>query len=243
VASILSKKAAAGSTHVIVDIPWGPGAKVGDEAAALELAGLFEAVGRGLGLVVEAHATRGAAPIGRGIGPALEVRDVRLVLESRREAPHDLREKALFFASRVLAWDPAVGTLERGRERAERLLASGAALEAFERIVDAQGRRTSPALPSPVTADWLSDDNGIVTTLDGWAISGIARRAGAPAHPGAGVDILAPPGTRVERGQPLMRIHARSRDDLAIALDAARRDAGFRVLEMGSVTDESQTVG
>jgi thymidine phosphorylase len=243
VASILSKKAAAGSTHVIVDIPWGPGAKVKDEAAATDLAGLFRTVGHGLGLVVEAHATRGGGPIGRGIGPALEVRDVRLVLENRREAPHDLREKALFFAARILAWDPSVGSPERGRERAERLLASGAAHEAFERIVDAQGRRTPPALPGAVTAEWVAERDGLVEALDGWAISGIARRAGAPAHPGAGVDILATPGTRVERGQPLMRIHARSPDDLSVALDAARREAAFRVSEPESVTRESQSTG
>src|SRR5262249_23726053 len=74
VASILSKKVAAGSTHVIIDLPFGPRAKLRGHAEAEDLGGLFEAIGSALGLVVEAHATEGSHPIGRGVGPALELR-------------------------------------------------------------------------------------------------------------------------------------------------------------------------
>src|SRR5262249_57754535 len=126
VASILSKKVAAGSTHVIIDLPYGPRAKLGDRAEAEELGRLFESVGQGLGLTVEAHATDGSHPIGRGIGPALEVRDVLWVLDNDPRAPADLREKALFFAARILRWDTALGSDAAARARAEALPASGA---------------------------------------------------------------------------------------------------------------------
>ena len=78
---------------------------------------MFERIGKDLGLVVEAHATDGRQPIGRGIGPSLEVRDVHWVLDNDARAPDDLREKALFFVSRILAWDPAVGTEPDARAR------------------------------------------------------------------------------------------------------------------------------
>jgi len=227
VASILSKKLTAGSTHVIVDLPFGPRAKLKTEAQANELAALFESVGAGLGLTVRAFATDGSGPIGRGIGPALEVRDVGWVLDSHPDAPADLREKALFFASQILAWDPAVGSVEEGRRIAETLLRSGAARTAFERIVDAQGRRDKPVLPSALVHTVSSRRAGVISGIDGWVIAGIARRAGAPLDKGAGIDLLCPIGSLVEVGDPLFRIHAATQTDLEAATELAEHDNGY----------------
>jgi thymidine phosphorylase len=214
VASILSKKFTAGSTHVIVDLPFGRRAKLKTEKDALELAALFESVGRGLGLTVRAFATDGSKPIGRGIGPALEVRDVMWALDNHPEAPADLVEKALFFASRILAWDPAIGSVEAGRARAEDLLRSGAARSAFERIIDAQGRRSPPVMPGRLIHTVDADRAGAIKEIDGWAITEIARRAGAPLDKAAGVDILRNVGDTVAVGDPLFVIHASAQGDL-----------------------------
>ena len=105
VASILSKKYSAGATHVVIDIPYSTAGKVKTREDAQELARLFEMVGEHLGMVVKAFATYGESPIGRGIGPALEARDVLQVLDSHPDAPQDLLEKSLFFASQILALD------------------------------------------------------------------------------------------------------------------------------------------
>jgi thymidine phosphorylase len=214
VASILSKKFTAGSTHVIVDLPFGRRAKLKSEADALELAALFESVGRGLGLTVQAFATDGSKPIGRGIGPALEARDVIWALDNDPQAPADLVEKALFFASRILAWDPAIGSVEAGRHRAEQLLRSGAARQAFERIIDAQGRRSPPVMPGRLTHTLHADHAGAVKEIDGWAVAEIARRAGAPLVKAAGVDLLRNVGDTVGCGEPLFVIHASAQGDL-----------------------------
>ncbi|MBP6817629.1 MAG: thymidine phosphorylase, partial [Burkholderiaceae bacterium] len=80
VASILSKKIAAGSTHLVLDIPVGPSAKVRSMSAAQRLKRLFEYVAGRLGLELDAVITDGRQPIGRGIGPVLEARDVMQVL-------------------------------------------------------------------------------------------------------------------------------------------------------------------
>jgi thymidine phosphorylase len=229
VASILSKKRSAGSTHVIVDLPCGPRAKLKTAEEAHALGALFEYVGRGLGLTVKALVTDGTAPVGRGIGPALEVRDVGLVLDNHADAPGDLRDKALTFASHILAWAPAVQDVAEGRRLAETLLASGAARAAFERIVDAQGRRASPVLPARQMYAVAAAHAGVITSIDGWLIAEIAREAGAPADAGAGIDLLCRVGQTVAAGDALYRVHASDSAALERAMRAAARDSACRI--------------
>lgn len=94
VASILSKKAAAGSTHVLIDIPVGPTAKIRTPAAADAIARRLASVGEAVGLRVGIHDFDGRQPVGRGIGPALEAHDVLAVLRNQADAPSDLRAAA-----------------------------------------------------------------------------------------------------------------------------------------------------
>lgn len=230
VASILSKKWCAGATHVIVDLPFGPQAKLKTREEAQELARLFHLVGQALGMTVEAHATEGLVPIGRGIGPALEVRDVRQVLDNALDAPAELREKALFFASRILAWDPRIGSIEAGRARAQELLASGQARASFEAIIDAQGRRTPPTAPGPLTHAVRAAGDGRVEAIDFAQITEVARRAGAPHDRGAGVDLLRRCGERVRAGETLYVIHANAEGDLQAAAALAAQDCGLHLL-------------
>jgi thymidine phosphorylase len=222
VASILSKKWSAGSTHVIIDLPYGPWAKLKDEAEARALGRLFEYVGEGLGMHIKAMVTDGRGPIGRGVGPALEVRDVRLVLENAADAPADLREKALVFASEILAWAPNVKTVAKGREVAESLLASGQALASFERIIDAQGRRAHPVLPGRHMHRVEAQRSGVITSVDGWAIAGVARAAGAPEDLGAGVDLLVSVGQKVAASDVLFHIHGNDAERVLAAAESAR---------------------
>lgn len=227
VASILSKKLTAGSTHVIIDLPFGPQAKLRTRDQAVELGRLFERVGAALGLVVEAHATDGSAPIGRGIGPSLEVRDVLQVLDNEPAAPRDLAAKAIAFAGRILAWDPAVATAEAGRARAESLLRSGAARERFDAIVDAQGRHASPARPGALTHAVHALAPGRVERIDIARVSEIARRAGAPLDKSAGVDLAARVGDAIRPGDTLYTIHASASAELEAAADLATNDNGI----------------
>ena len=226
VTSILSKKVAAGSSHVVVDIPYGTRTKVANLAQAQDLGNLFEAVGRGVGLTVVAVPTDASRPIGHGIGPALEVRDVWAVLQNHADAPPDLREKALHFAGIILDWDPNV---ENGRERARFLLENGAALNRMERIVDLQGRKEHPIGPGSLAHNVLANQSGQVTGIDCYRVADIARRSGAPMDKGAGIDFLAPVGTQVKAGEPLYRILANIETDLRLAIGAAERDNGIEI--------------
>ena len=89
VASVLSKKIAAGSTHVLIDMPVGPTAKVRSEAAADSLGSRLAHTASALGLQLAIHRSDGTQPVGRGIGPALEAHDVLKVLRNATDAPAD----------------------------------------------------------------------------------------------------------------------------------------------------------
>lgn len=234
VASILSKKWCAGSTHVVIDMPYGPRAKLKTREDADELGRVFELVGQGLGLTVRALATPGNGAIGRGIGPALELRDVLQVLANDTDAPLDLRDKALMVASHILSFSPQVGSVEKGFEIAETLLVTGAAQARFQAIVQAQGGRR-PVAPGLHTFSLRSHHAGRVSTLDGWHIAGIARRAGAPFDKGAGIDLHVRVGAAVAAGVPLYTIHASNASDLKAAMEWAQNDSGIRVEPVAAV--------
>jgi thymidine phosphorylase len=228
VASILSKKVAAGSSWLLIDIPVGPSAKVRSHAEAVRLRKLFEYVGDRLGLRLEVAITNGSQPIGRGIGPALEARDVLKVLRREPDAPADLRERAVSLAGRILEFDPQVRG-GQGEVRARELLDSGEAHAKLERIIDAQGRAPSAPALGALTFDALASCAGIVTAIDCHRIARIARLAGAPNDKGAGVDLCKKIGDRVEQGEPLYRIHACLRADYGFAVQRAREDSAYRI--------------
>ena len=188
VASILSKKIAAGATHLIIDIPIGATAKIRDRSSALSLRKLFEYVGDHLGLNLEVVLTDGRQPVGRGIGPVLEARDVMQVLHIDPTAPVDLREKALQLAGRILEFDPDIRG-GQGYVMARDILDSGRALAKMQAIISAQGRNPDPPEVGRLRHEILADHSGCVTTIDNLELAHIARLAGAPMDKGAGVDL------------------------------------------------------
>lgn len=228
VASILSKKYSAGATHVVIDIPYSSAGKVKTQAAAHELAQLFERVGVALGLIVKAFATDGEAPIGRGIGPALEARDVLQVLERDPAAPADLLEKSLFFASQILALDPAVGNVNTGRARAVELLNSGAANTAMQKIIASQGAQAPLTWANVFKHKVRAERSGRVQAIDGFVISGLGRCAGAPADQRAGIDLLCGVGATVNSGDLLYVLQASDQAKLEQAAALAQSDCGYR---------------
>ena len=228
VASILSKKAAAGSTHLVIDIPVGPTAKVRLHSDAVRLRKLFEHIARHLGIVIDVVLTDGSQPVGRGVGPVLEARDVMSVLRNDSDAPEDLRERAVMLAGRVLEFDAALEG-GKGYARALELLASGAALAAMERLIDAQGRRLTPPSLGVHRFDVKAPSSGRVAAIDCERIARIARLAGAPMDKGAGIDLLHKVGSDVVAGDPLYVIYANSQTGLGFARELAAEHSGYEL--------------
>jgi len=228
VASILSKKAAAGVTHLLLDIPVGPSAKVRSGEDATRLRKLFEFVADAIGLRIEILMSDGRQPIGRGIGPVLEARDVMAVLRNEAGAPADLRDKALLLAGHLLDFDPALRGGE-GLARAREILFSGQALAKFEAIVERQGRAMEPPPLGALVYEVKAREAGMVQSIDCFRLARIARLAGAPVAKGAGIDLLKKCGEKIQTGEALYRIHASLHTDLAFARAQADAATGYRI--------------
>jgi thymidine phosphorylase len=228
VASIMSKKIAAGSTHLLIDLPVGPAAKLTNAMEAMRLRKLFEFVGGHFGVSVEVITTDGRQPIGSGIGPVLEAQDVMAVLSNDPGAPLDLREKSLRLAAHLLEYDPELrgGT---GYARARELLNNGAALKQMQKIIDAQGPSVCRTDLGTLTTDVPASSGGVVSAIDCLRLNRLARTAGAPLDKGAGIKVFKKLGDRVEKGEPLYRIYAFDQSEFDLAIAGAKADAGYMI--------------
>ena len=219
IASVLSKKVAAGSTHLVLDIPVGPTAKVRSPEVAERLAGRLETIAATFGIKAVCIRSDGSQPVGRSIGPALEMRDVLAVLRCDDGAPADLRERALTLAAALLeiggAAEPGMGL-----PLARATLASGAAWRKFERICLAQGGFREPER-ARLEHEILAETGGRVIAIDNRKIGRLARLAGAPDRPAAGLQIHVRLGDRVRQGQKLVTLHADTQAELSYPLGYA----------------------
>jgi thymidine phosphorylase len=228
VASIMSKKIAAGSTHLLIDIPVGPTAKVTNATEAMRLRKLFEFVGDRFNRAVEVITTDGRQPIGNGIGPVLEANDVMAVLGNAPDAPRDLREKSLRLAAHLLEQDPRLrgGT---GYARARELLDSGAALKQMQKIIDAQGPSTCSTGLGHLSFDVKAAHDGTVSAIDCLRLNRLARSAGAPLDKGAGIRLFKKIGDRVEQGEPLYRVYTFDQPEHDFVTTATAAENGYTV--------------
>ena len=234
-ASILSKKLAAGATHLLIDIPVGSTAKVRHMNQALRLRKMFEYIGDRLGLHLEVVITDGNQPIGNGIGPALEARDVMQVLENHVDAPADLRQKALRLAGRILEFDPDVRG-GQGYTIARDILEDGRALKKMNEIIDEQGRIDFKFKHAPLHIDIKANKKGVVTAIDNFQLAKIASRAGAPIDKHAGVDLNKKLGDEVKKDEVLYRIYAEFPADFKFAKSLANESNGYKIGSADEVT-------
>ncbi|MCD8505181.1 MAG: thymidine phosphorylase family protein [Burkholderiaceae bacterium] len=215
VASVLSKKIAAGSTHAVIDIPIGPTAKVRSKEQADQLEHLLNQVAFANGLNLKVLRTDGSQPVGRGIGPALEAKDVISVLKNDPKAPNDLRERALTLAGEVLELCNQ-SSPGQGYRQAESILVSGHAWDKFLRICDAQGGFTEPET-APIDHTVTASADGIVQTIDNRRLARLAKLLGAPEAKTAGVVMHVRLGDEVKRGEPVFTMYAEAVGELAYA--------------------------
>ncbi len=214
VASILSKKIGAGASHILIDIPVGPAIKINSELKAHKLSRLLKSVGDLIGLQLLILESDGTRPIGRGIGPALEARDVLSVLNNKNP-PEDLKNKALDLAGKLLELG-GVSQKGQGLDLAKKTLETGLAWKKFEKICEAQGGLNLPK-SALYTHTVFSDQSKKIQNIDCSFFSQLAKLAGAPNDKEAGVDLHISIGDWVQKEQPLFTLHANSKEFLEIA--------------------------
>ena len=233
VASILAKKLAMNVSRLVIDIPFGRGAKVESEEEATELASIFLSQAQRLGITMRIALTYGDEPIGYGVGPALEAREaLETLISGGEKAAPGLVEKACSLAGLVLALGGAA-TAETGYEHACSILRSGASYRKMREIIEAQ-EGDPDVKPEDIKLAGNSftvtaPRDGVVTTVSNTAVSLAARAAGAPDDRGAGILLHAKTGSRVRRGDPLFTVYASSRGRLREALSIMESMRGMVV--------------
>jgi len=219
IASVLSKKIAAGATHLVLDLPVGPTAKVRSAEAAEALSRRLVEIASGFGIETRVIASDGTQPVGRGIGPALEALDVLSVLQGAIDAPEDLRARACKLAGVLLELGGrAAGGA--GELLARATLADGRAWTKFQRICEAQGGMRSPGAAKH-RHPLLAMRDGQVVRMDNRKLGRLAKLAGAPYSKAAGLEIHAKLGQIIAAGDPICIVHAESRGELDYALEYA----------------------
>ena len=232
--SIMSKKLAEGTGTLVLDVKVGSGAFMKDEKTARELAETMVALGTDAGVNTVALLTDMSTPLGRTAGNALEVRESVEVLAGG--GPEDVVELTLALAREMLA-----GAGRDDVDPADRL-ADGSAMDAWRRMIVAQGGDPDAELPTGrETQVVTAETDGVVTRMDAMAVGMAAWRLGAgrarkedPVQAGAGVEIHAKPGEQVRAGQPLLTLHTDDADRIERAL--ASLEGGVEIAESASYT-------
>ncbi|MBI2792868.1 MAG: thymidine phosphorylase family protein [Gammaproteobacteria bacterium] len=217
VSSILSKKIAAGSTHVLIDIPVGPTAKARSIEFAKSLSTKLNEVSKNLNMNVRTIFTDGSQPVGKGIGPALEMSDVLSVIQNQPNCPQDLRERALLLAGEILEMGK-VAKNNQGLALATQVLSSGKAWQKLQAICEAQGGIREVPI-AKYQYEVKANRSGIVTFINNRFIAQLAKLAGAPHNKAAGIALHQHLGRQVNAGDLLFTIHSEAKGELQYALE------------------------
>ena len=230
-ASIMAKKYAAGATDVLIEIPYGVGTKC-TRPRANELEKKFLALGARLGIRLKINKIDGSQPVGRGIGPALEARDVLWILEQNDAGPSDLRNRALYMAGQLLELlkkaKPGAGF-----KAAENLIKNGDALKKLKEIISAQGGDPKITANSIQLGKYdesvTAEKTGTIQAIDNDIIKRIGRHLGAPYNKCAGLYLSAKVGDKVKEGDKLFTLYAESGRKLAEGLEFAESNNPYKI--------------
>jgi thymidine phosphorylase len=241
VASILSKKLAAGLDALVMDVKFGSGAFMAERPAAEELARALVDVAGGAGLPTVALLTDMDEVLGTTAGNAVEVREAIAYLTGEEREPR-MHEVTLALAASLLDQGGLADDEAAGRAAAERALESGAAAERFASMVAALGgpadlleaaRRHLGV--APVTRGAAPDRAGVVAGMDcravGLVVTGLGgnrRREDDVIDPAVGLTAIAPVGAEVGPDRPLAVVHAASEDAAEEAVAALRAAIAVR---------------
>ena len=214
IASIMSKKIAVGSNMILLDIPYGPGAKVKNIEKAKKLKAMFETIAKKFKVRLKGVLTDGKQPIGNGVGPMLELIDVLAVLKNRPTMPLDLYRKSVFLAKQLLSMVD-----KKAAENVENLIKTRKAYDAFEEIIKAQGGEINEKklVTSTIYNEIKAEKEGKVVEMDNKKINFVARVAGCPADKLAGIYLKKHLGDKVEKNEVYAILYAETKDKLDYA--------------------------
>jgi len=207
--SVMAKKIAAGTTHLVLDLPYGKTAKIRHFSDAKKVAEKFEDLAKRFNIKTVIDINEMLEPAGKGIGPILEARDVLYVLEQHKDRPLRLEAKALRLAGMLLDLcfkDKKVN--KNGEDEAIKILQSGQALKKFREIVAAQKGDKEISSEKLKLAQFkkeiLSPISGRIKDINNYNLNTIAKILGAPKDKKAGIYLLKKLDHNVDKKEPVM---------------------------------------
>ena len=211
--SVMAKKVAAGTTHLVLDIPIGKTAKIHHFSEGENVAKKFENLAHHFGIKVICDVNESLEPAGRGIGPILEARDVLYVLEQKTDRPLRLETKSLRLAGKLLDLCYKEKKINKnGEDEARKILESGAALKKFQEIVKAQEGEHKISSDSLSLANnkfgFHSSVSGKIKDINNHNLNTIAKILGAPNDKKAGIYLLKKLDHSVSKNEPIFILYS-----------------------------------
>ena len=220
--SIMAKKIAFGSNHVVIDIPYGKPIKIHSLADAEILKSKFEMLAKKFNIKIEILIHNTEEPAGRGIGPVLETREALMVLEQDKNRPMDLEARSINLAGSLL--ELCLSSCEKEKMEfvknqyrncfgwADSILRSGLALSKMKEIIKAQGGnpkvKSSDLKPGPHKLFLEAQKDGVVKAFDIKNLTAVARILGNPGMKGSGIYLNKKIGEKVEKGNPICTLYS-----------------------------------
>ena len=222
-ASILAKKIAVGSTHVLIDIPLGPEAKTKNKKIAKGMAKHFKKIAKRFGQKVKVLFTDGLQPIGNGVGPILEARDVLKVLKQTKDRPMDLERKSLELATEMLKM---VGK-RNAKELCSEILKSGRAYNKMKEIIRSQGGNPDIDIKDLKTAKCeihiKAEKSGKIQNISNHGIASLGLACGAPVDKEAGLYLWIHLGKHVKKGDKIITLYTKTEERMKNVLELHKR--------------------
>lgn len=219
IASVLSKKISVGSKYLLLDIPYGAGAKISSISEAKKIGNKFKEISKEFDLKIKVVYTNGREPIGNGFGPILEMKDVISVLKNEEEAPEDLKKKSLMISSELMA----LCGIKNAKKLARGILEEGHAFEKFKEIINAQNgkknfdRQIRKLTLAPFTKTIKSKRSGKISEINNKKINHLCRILGSPDTKTAGAYLHKHVG-KIKSGEKLITLYSESKEKLKEAL-------------------------
>lgn len=206
--SIMSKKIAEGTGALVLDVKTGSGAFMSDPAKARELATVMVEIGKSAGVNIRALITAMDVPLGLTAGNALEVRESVEVLAGG--GPSDVVELTVLLAREMLELAGISGIDPSDN------LKNGKAMDHWRRMIKAQNGDPDGKLPMAKEQHVIkAEQSGVITKMDAlkvgiaaWRLGAGRSKQGEQLQLGAGIEIHAKPGARVEKGASLFTLHS-----------------------------------
>jgi len=227
--SVMSKKIASGAQHILIDVKCGWGAFMRDLPQAIELARIMVQLGQEMGRKVGCVISPMEEPLGWAVGNSVEV--VEAIQTLKGEGPPDFSKAVRHLTAELLRLAGLVATLTEAEEQVQSALRSGAALQRFAWMVEAQGGDARVAddpsrLPrAPLEGILKATGDGFLAEVDALQVGHAAMLLGAgrqkkgdAVDPGAGLLLARKVGEEVRRGEPLATLYSSHAEGLERAL-------------------------